>query len=65
MKQPAAQKRIQQTLNPTGAVSGSCGVFMIIESNGSILLSMYCVENYGYQNVMQQKRMLKADESMN
>lgn len=38
-------KRIQQTLNPTGAVRGSCGVFMIIESNGSILLSMYCVEN--------------------
>ena len=65
MKQPAAQKRIQQTLNPTGAVRASCGVFMIIESNGSILLSIYCVENYGYQNVMQQKRMLKADESMN
>ena len=37
----------------------------IIKSNGSILLSLYCVENYGYQNVIQQKRMLKADESMN
>ena len=65
LKQPAAQKRIQQTLNPTGAVRGSCGFFMIIESNGSILLSMYCVENSWYQNVIQQKRMLKADESMN